>query len=591
MLRRGWQWAPAFGFAQMATGVTTLAAMATFLRLYEAGALGGTNLAASLVAIFPAALAMGVAFPIGVRAWTGAHDDEDDVAASRVATLYAANVGGAIAGAVSAGFVLLPLLGSRGSLIALASVLVLVLSGIQWGAAQRRELIYFHLTLEKPVSDYFREARASRQLYSRLAFAAFILASHDLLLLVRSLEGWRLNTYATSDTAIHWLWVLGLALLAYAVLYPTYARRLSLPWLTGASAGVAVIGLGVSVLSLLRPEYAGVDTTAGQLSIVGARIVTARGSAFEGTFQPGDGEGISLRRLHLDAMLLKEAEHAGVCVLEGTSFRGFTRTGGIMEVAGRRNGEETSTRCRVLIGADGSHSAVARAMGVVRPIRCLQKVAFVTHTSSIEGIGDRVEMHAGYDGCVGIGPGPGGEANLTVLVSPAAARAVKDIPEAVRRTVEAYPGLRGRFDAASWDPQVLRVGTYGHTVTRAVGDGIALVGDSATFIDPFTGEGVYFALRGAEMAADRIDAALRSGEASLSALIPYDRDRRVEFSRKYALCGLVERVVSHPMALGWFASRLRKSPELADDLIRTTGDILAPGRIFSAPFWSRLVCG
>jgi spermidine synthase len=77
-------------------------------------------LSGSLLAIFPTALLMGVAFPIGLRIWTGASDD--DVVAARVGTFYSLNVASAIAGSLAAGFVLLPWLGSRGAVVALAAV-------------------------------------------------------------------------------------------------------------------------------------------------------------------------------------------------------------------------------------------------------------------------------------------------------------------------------------------------------------------------------------------------------------------------------------------------------------------------------------
>ncbi len=77
-------------------------------------------LAASLLTILPAALVMGVAFPIGLRLWTVG--GEPAQAATRVGVFYSLNVGGSILGSLLAGFVLLPWLGSRTTLIASAAV-------------------------------------------------------------------------------------------------------------------------------------------------------------------------------------------------------------------------------------------------------------------------------------------------------------------------------------------------------------------------------------------------------------------------------------------------------------------------------------
>ena len=76
----------------------------------------------SLLAIFPTALLMGLAFPIGLRLWTASGTAGTRTFATRLGTFYSLNVGGGILGAIAAGFVLLPWLGSRSSLVALGSI-------------------------------------------------------------------------------------------------------------------------------------------------------------------------------------------------------------------------------------------------------------------------------------------------------------------------------------------------------------------------------------------------------------------------------------------------------------------------------------
>ena len=78
----------------------------------------------SLVTIFPAMLLMGAAFPVGLHLWSAGARDTATVV-RRVGTFSALNVTGAIAGSIAAGFVLLPLLGSRTTLIALSATTVL----------------------------------------------------------------------------------------------------------------------------------------------------------------------------------------------------------------------------------------------------------------------------------------------------------------------------------------------------------------------------------------------------------------------------------------------------------------------------------
>jgi spermidine synthase len=76
----------------------------------------------SVAAIFPAALLMGMAFPIGIALWTSNVDTAR--AGERIGVIYAVNVTGAVAGSLLTGFLLLPTIGSRRSLV-LASALAL----------------------------------------------------------------------------------------------------------------------------------------------------------------------------------------------------------------------------------------------------------------------------------------------------------------------------------------------------------------------------------------------------------------------------------------------------------------------------------
>ncbi|MGH9331301.1 MAG: spermidine synthase, partial [Vicinamibacterales bacterium] len=74
----------------------------------------------SVLMLLPSALLMGVAFPIGARLW--AREGPEGSGAGDVGRFYAVNVCGGIAGSLAAGFVLLPALGSRATLVLLGAL-------------------------------------------------------------------------------------------------------------------------------------------------------------------------------------------------------------------------------------------------------------------------------------------------------------------------------------------------------------------------------------------------------------------------------------------------------------------------------------
>ena len=136
--REGRDWLTPLALIELAIGVVALLSFAALEPAYVAldGAerlLGGrvpVTLLASALIVFPTALLLGVAFPIGLRLWAragdegggGQGDETRDATGERIGLFYSLNVCGAIAGSLAAGFVLLPALGSRGSLVAVAAL-------------------------------------------------------------------------------------------------------------------------------------------------------------------------------------------------------------------------------------------------------------------------------------------------------------------------------------------------------------------------------------------------------------------------------------------------------------------------------------
>src|SRR6185369_5734839 len=105
------------------------------------------------------------------------------------------------------------------------------------------------------------------------------------------------------------------------------------------------------------------------------------------------------------------------------------------------------------------------------------------------------------------------------------------------------------------------------------------VGDAAGFYDPFTGEGVTLALRGAEIAAEVAHRALANGATDLRL---YDRRRDDATRDKFRLNRLLQRIVAWPALANAVARRLSRRPDLADRLVGIAGDFV-PARTALGP--------
>jgi spermidine synthase len=125
MLRRDRDWVRTLALVNLGTGVAVLASLLALSTTYASGWKTSAPIQASVVAILPSAVLMGLGFPVGLRLWSGGGGETNPSMARRIGIAYAINMIGAIVGATVGGFALLPLFGSQVSLSLAAGVYVL----------------------------------------------------------------------------------------------------------------------------------------------------------------------------------------------------------------------------------------------------------------------------------------------------------------------------------------------------------------------------------------------------------------------------------------------------------------------------------
>ena len=314
----------------------------------------------------------------------------------------------------------------------------------------------------------------------------------------------------------------------------------------------------------------------GPARLTGMRIVGPSGADFTGHFA-GHHEfrgysdfGLALPREVLDTLIAQSALARGAEFRDGTRAE-ITHSGaaGIEVSAGA---EKISAR--LVIGADGLNSRVARHCGLSRR-RSLRRLAMVSHAKNVAGMGDVGEMHVAPFGYVGLATIGHGLTNVAVVVD------LDRSGEAPRPADEWFPELLGRFPevsermaGAEFVAPVRTVGPFARWTPRATADRVMLVGDAADFHDPFTGEGIYAALHGAELAATHAFRALEGDRFAAADLAAYDADRKRAFSGKWLFERAVAGAVARPALFNRIVSRLSRRTRLGDLMIGAAGDFV-----------------
>ncbi len=336
--------------------------------------------------------------------------------------------------------------------------------------------------------------------------------------------------------------------------------------------------------------------------LYGMKVVAPDGSTTCGRFAGAHGwlaprpYSFALPRTVFDSVLLEAAAQAGATIREGVAVEDLRMDeGAVAGVVGRTgDGRRETYEARVVVGADGLNSVVARRLGLARSLGP-RRIAFSAHVADVAGVEDMGELHVSEHGYVGLGP-IGGAVTTVALVLPLVAVREAGRARAVRagffRELERFPGLRGRFDARRLVRRVLVTGPFARWTRASVspGGGALLVGDAADFFDPFTGQGIYSALRGAELAAAAIAAALeRAGPLTGRALAPYRAARRAAFAGKWVLERIIGLGVGWPALTNRVVSRLARRTELADLVFGATGNFVPARRVLAPRVLAHLV--
>ncbi len=333
---------------------------------------------------------------------------------------------------------------------------------------------------------------------------------------------------------------------------------------------------------------------AGARKLRSMQLISPSGRRFSLDYSLPGVEGgpcvLATPRRILDATLVDNARRCGVEVRERVKVEAVTmregRAGGV--VLRERGGAVSETQARLVIGADGVHSAVVRSLGVAAPLRWPRSLGMVAHYRGYNGLDEWGEMHVSARGYAGLAPLSGGIVNVG-LVMPMQA-VTKGEGGAVARFEKfafSFQGVAERLRSAERVSQVKGVGPIGARVRRTSGHGYILVGDAAGFFDPFTGEGVYKALRGAELAAEVGIDALERNDLSARSLARYSKLRQGEFAAKDAVCRLVQLFVGLPPAMDYVAARLASRQAPRKILTGVLGDYtnakaaLSPGYLWS----------
>jgi flavin-dependent dehydrogenase len=303
-----------------------------------------------------------------------------------------------------------------------------------------------------------------------------------------------------------------------------------------------------------------------------------------GTPRPCEGSsvGYAPRRFLLDTILLEAAAAAGAEVQEHFSVDELLfEHGVVVGVHGHdADGTATTHRARVVVGADGRQSRVARAVAAAQYLEKPRlQWAYYTYWRDlpVDGFTTVIRPDRGWAAF----PTNDGLTLVVVGWPYAEAAAYKaDIEGNYLRTLDLAPEFAARVRTAT-RVEPFAGGAVPNFLRKPYGPGWALVGDAGYTKDPITAQGMSDAFRDAELCAAGLDASLRGSASFDDAMSAYQLTRDAEVLPLYEFTTQLATLAPPPPEVGQLLAAVAGNPDAMNRFAGVIAGTVSPMEFFA----------
>ncbi len=308
------------------------------------------------------------------------------------------------------------------------------------------------------------------------------------------------------------------------------------------------------------------------LKMNGVTFSSPKGTVVEVSAKKKDSNeppGFVCTREVFDNMVFQNAKKH-VSVLEGFFVSDLVIENGYVKgVKGTYEGKEHVFKARCLVGADGVGGIAARKLGAVNNQDDHLVSALRAYYEGVEGMNDKIELHFVEESLPGyfwIFPLPNKKANVGIgmVVSDMKKKKV-NLEKLMYEIIEKNPLFKPRFASAKKASEVRRwqlpVGSFR---PKVYGNGYVLVGDAASLIDPFTGEGIGNGLISGKIASDIILKAFEKGDFSEATLGEYQKALYDEVGNELDTSFKLQKLVKYKFLINMIIDKASRSQLIRD---------------------------
>lgn len=272
--------------------------------------------------------------------------------------------------------------------------------------------------------------------------------------------------------------------------------------------------------------------------------------------------GICLSRKRLDALLLEKAKEEGVRVERGTSFE--------IKALDSKNGPRVSSEAPVVIDARGKSAGSSGEASAARPKKGSRWIGFKTHFTELES-SEAIELYLFREGYLGVVQIEEPLFNVCGIVKEEILEKARgNFDELLKLISRENPVFLSRIQGGRRVIPWLSVAPLRMRHGKVYEKGIFYVGDAASFIDPFSGEGMLLAMESADLVAKLLPSPNPRGINREEIGRAYEKAWEHRFSSRMKTCASLRRVTQFSFLENCLVEIFRRSPFLFQRTIRKT---------------------